>query len=136
MIQSRFQITKKLCACVVFFASVVLTVSAGTGIAAASPAVTPNYPAHFPAHLTSEAPMPPVQNAPISAWKAWSEHQNAWIRSIPYAQAFANEGFTLLHLGFGPTHWEPGLGLPPGITETAVWWVVRPITPTAPTQTK
>lgn len=90
----------------------------------ASLAAPPSPNPTIPSAMVHTPPTPPTATAPLSAWRAWSSAQNSWIRSIPYASAFASEGFTLVKLGFNTVTTMPGL--PAGISQTTAWWVVRP----------
>ena len=110
---------------VVTIALLVLTLNVGTGNANAS---TSGFSATVPARFSEGAPVPPSPTASIQTWQTWSSAQSEWIRSIPYAQAFASEGLTLVELGFNQIQSVPELGLPPGVNETTAWWVVRPST--------
>lgn len=128
-----FYFKRTLLTFVITAALLVLTLNVGLGIANASTSGTSGFSATLPAQFSEGAPVPPRPTASIQTWQTWSSAQSEWIRSIPYAKAFASEGQTLVELGFNQVQSVPGLGLPPGVTETAAWWVVRPST-TSPTQ--
>ncbi|MGH9128280.1 MAG: hypothetical protein ACRDY2_04770 [Acidimicrobiales bacterium] len=70
--------------------------------------------------MTFASPQEPAPGASASTWQAWGIQQSQDVRKAPWAQELASQGDQLTRVVYTTVQAAPGLGIPSGVTMTAV----------------